>query len=327
MFAQCNVLLPTDFSHYALYAMKYAVAICEKYGGTLHIAHVMDSALFGHGHNHGFGLTQNELDRLIVSMEEHAERRLAHLCRMAGDAGVKAEWHLVRGKAANRIIGLLDEADCGLVVLATHGRTGVEHIVFGSVAEKVVRHSPVPVLSIKHPEHEFVQEDEDGIHFDLKRILFPTDFSELSDKSLPYATSMCREFDATLVLLHASEVPVVLPEFMPDAASVVEGELRESAEKSLDNMRKQLEGVRIETVACSGLPHREICHTVQGTHVDLVVMPTHGRSGFGHVLFGSVAEKTVRMAQCPVLTVRPGGGAPVLPEEEEAEVAAGVARE
>ncbi|MBN2307645.1 MAG: universal stress protein [Candidatus Hydrogenedentes bacterium] len=310
MFRQSNILMPTDFSHYALYAMRYAVAIAKRYGGSVHVAHVLDSSLFAHGSGHGLGLTKADLERLMASMEEHAESRLAHLVRIAREDGVPAEKHIARGKPAAEIIRLADEAECDMIAIATHGRTGVDHIVFGSVAEKVVRQAPVPVLSIKHPEHEFVHQDEAGFSFDLERILFPTDFSELSNRALPYAASLCRRFDATLVLLHASEVPIVLPEFMPDTAATVGTEMEERAQECLERMRGELEGIRVEPVAKTGVAYREICQTVQEDHVDLVVMPTHGRSGFGHVLFGSVAEKVVRLARCPVLTVRPEGAAP-----------------
>lgn len=310
MFRDGRILFPTDFSHYALYALKYALAVAKKYNGCLHVAHVLDISLFSHGTGHGLALTKADLDKVEESMVEHGQSRLEHVCRIAEDAGVKAECHMARGKPAPEIVKLVSSLDCGLVVIATHGRTGFDHVVFGSVAEKVVRSSPVPVLSVKHPEHEFVRETEHGVDFDLKRILFPTDFSELSERALPYATSLCREFGASLVLLHANEIPVALPEFMPDTTVTVAPELEDSVKEALERMKAEVKGIPVESVARTGIAYREIEDVVRNNHIDLVVIPTHGRSGIGHALFGSVTEKVVRLARCPVLTVRPEGGAP-----------------
>lgn len=318
MLQQSNILLPTDFSHCALYALRYGIALARKYRGTVHIAHVVDTSFFSHKTDRGIVLQKADLDRVTAQVEDQATARLEHLCQIAADEGVKAHAYLRRGRPAYEIVALTQELKCGAVVIATHGRTGVDYMVFGSVAEKVVRHSPVPVLSVKHPEHEFIREDEAGLQFDLKRVLFPTDFSELCQRAMPYAASLCREFGAQLVLMHANEVPVSLPEFMPDTVAAVGADLESDAREALERIRGEVQGARTECDVRTGIAYREICDAVQRSHIDLVVMPTHGRSGVGHVLFGSVAEKVVRLARCPVLTVRPKGGAPLLPREEQA---------
>jgi nucleotide-binding universal stress UspA family protein len=302
MFRKSNVLLPTDFSHYALYAMKYAVAIARKYEGTVHILHVLDSSLFSVGSGHGFWLTKADAEKLLESMHVHAENRLDQLKRIAEEEGVDAEFHIVQGKPASEIIGKAEEFDCDMVVIATHGRTGFDHVVFGSVCEKVVRSATVPVLCIKHPEREFVGEQEHRLRLD--RIMFPTDFSPCADRAFPYATSLCREFDASLVIFHASEVPTVLPEFMPDAATSLGGEMEEHAREAVQRLAEECEGIDVEQVVETGVAYREICKAVQERNIDLVVMPAHGGSGFVRMLFGSVTEKVIRLSSCPVLAVR-----------------------
>lgn len=303
MFADSNILLPTDFSPYALHAMKYAVAIAKQYGGTVHVAHVLDTSVEVRPPGHGLWLTKSEAEALLASMREHAESRLANVVERAAEAGVATAQHIVAGLPGPEILKLARDQRCTMIVVATHGRSGFDHMVFGSVAEKVVRQSPVPVLCIKHPEHEFVNEND--LSLDLKRILFPTDFSAFSQRALPFALSLCREFGASLVLFHASEVPVLLPEFMPDSAMSLAPEMEAGAKKTLDRIRAGIEGIDVETYTVTGVPYREICHHVDASHVDLVVMPTHGRSGLSHMLFGSVAEKVVRLARCPVFTIRP----------------------
>lgn len=306
MFRNSSILVPTDFSNYANYALKYAVAFAKKYKGTLHFAHVLDAAAVTGLRGHGLWLEKSEADTLLDSMRDHARSRLAHLLQVASDEGIAATDIIVVGYAPQEILRLIDDTGSTMVVLATHGRSGFEHMVFGSVAEKVVRQSHVPVLSIKHPEREFVQEYD--LKLSIRRILFPTDLSELSEKALPFAVSLAREFDATLVIFHANEMPLVLPEFMPDSAVTLGPRLEQEARLLVDEICAKVNDVKVEGHTCSGTPFREICAYVDSQAVDLVVMPTHGRSGLGHALFGSVAEKVVRLAKCPVLTIRPEWG-------------------
>lgn len=303
MFANANVLFPTDFSPFAQYALPYAVAIAKQYGGTLHLVHVLDSSVLSLGAGHGMWAAKSDLDNLLESMQEHAESRLANLEERAQTVGVATQSHIVKGMPAAEIIRLAEELTCGLVVIPTHGRSGFDRIVYGSVCEKVVRQCPVPVLSIKHPEHEFVEEE--SLNMRLQRILFPTDFSEFSERALPYAVSMCREFAAALTLLHVTEIPLMVPEFLPETAIRLENGAETTAYETLERMKAPLDDITVNVEVRRGLAHREICQAVADADVDLVVIPTHGRSGIAHVFFGSVAEKVVRLARCPVLTIRP----------------------
>lgn len=308
MFKNSNILIPTDFSPYSNHAMTYGVSIARQYGGVIHFLHVIDDSVLTGMRGHAMWLTRPEADTLLESMREHAASRLTSLVQAAADLGVNAEQNTVVGAPATEILRVALEKRCTLVVLATHGRSGFDHIVFGSVAEKVVRQCPVPVLSIKHPERDFVKEYDHSL--EIKRVLFPTDFSSFADKALPFAVSLCRQFSASLTLLHATEIPVMLPEFMPDSVVAVGPEMEIAARQALDRMVKEIEGVSVEAVSRTGIPHREICHYADEHHVDLVIIPTHGRSGLGHVLFGSVAEKVVRLAKCPVMTIRPEWNGP-----------------
>jgi nucleotide-binding universal stress UspA family protein len=303
VFRQSNILMATDFSHYALYAVKYAVALARKFDGIVHVAHVLDTSVYSVGSGHGLWLTQSDTQRLVESMTEHAESRLEHLKQMIEDEGAQAETHVVEGVPYQETIRLAEQIECEAIVIATHGRTGFEHMVFGSVCERVVLQSPIPVLCIKHPEHEFVKDSD--LSLSVKRVLFPTDFSAQADRALKYASSLCREFDATLVLFHATEVPVVLPEFMPDTVGAIAEEMGDRARKDLEAIGAKVGSLDTEIVTRTGVPHREIAQFVDDTNIDLVVVPTHGASGYSRLSFGRVASKVVRLAKCPVLTVPP----------------------
>ncbi len=183
-------------------------------------------------------------------------------------------------------------------------------MVFGSVAERVVREAAVPVLCVKHPEHDFV--DNINLEIHLKKVLFPTDFSPFSEKTLPFARAMCREFGAKLILLHVNDFPLVVPEYLPELSTSPVQDMEEYSKEALENLKNSITDVPVETRLATGHPHTEIAKLVDAENIDLAVISTHGRTGVAHALLGSVAEKIVRKAHCPVMTVRPDKvGAPV----------------
>ena len=138
---------------------------------------------------------------------------------------------------------------------------------------------------------------------DLKRILVPTDFSEYSAVSLDYACSFAEKFNAELHLLHVLEMHASsTPVFAGGLVLTPQvQESRTAAEKSLLELECGREAIRATVV---GPPFLEILRYARDNEIDLIVMGTHGRSGLAHVLVGSVAERVVRKASCPVLTVR-----------------------
>ncbi len=140
----------------------------------------------------------------------------------------------------------------------------------------------------------------------IKHILVPTDFSSTSEAALEMAAELARRFDASITLFHVHQVPSYLypdgmmpvpSRLLQDLEETVVGELKRLAE------RLQTQGFRVDLRHTIGSPAGEICHAAEELHVDLIVMGTHGRGGLGHMLLGSVAEKVVQKAHCPVLTV------------------------
>ena len=151
----------------------------------------------------------------------------------------------------------------------------------------------------------------------LARILLPTDFSEFSSEATNYACAFAEQFDAELHLLHVLEIHhSTTPDLAMGLAllSRIE-ESREVAEKALEDVldSKWAEGRKVVKATAEGPPFLEIIRYAKQHDVDLIVMGTHGRSALAHVLMGSVAEKVVRKAPCPVLTVRPEGHQFIMP--------------
>lgn len=146
----------------------------------------------------------------------------------------------------------------------------------------------------------------------LNRILVPTDFSDFSKIALDFACAFAEKFDAEIHLLHVlQDLVAMVPE--PGLAFPPPGdymqELTESAKQGLAEMPDSAwaEGRSVVRAVVQGPPFVEIIRYAKGNEIDMIVMGTHGRSGLAHVLLGSVAEKVVRKAPCPVLTIRPSG--------------------
>jgi universal stress protein A len=144
---------------------------------------------------------------------------------------------------------------------------------------------------------------------DLKRILLPTDFSKHSQNALAYATAFAEKFGAQIILLHVvQDLAVFIPEAVsvsPPMAPPVE-QFTAAARSSLQQVavENKLERFGVQVEVREGTPFYEIIQVAREKNVDLIIMGTHGRGGLTHVLLGSVTEKVVRKAPCPVLTVR-----------------------
>jgi len=147
-----KILCPTDFSDFSLYAVTYAVSFAQQYKAKLLLLHVVDVFL-----NDPAYVAPYVADRSIFEdFEKKARARLEELRKKNVPAGIDTELIVRAGRAFVEIIRAAKEKEIDMIVIATHGRTGLSHAMFGSTAEKVVRKAPCPVLSIKHPEHEFV---------------------------------------------------------------------------------------------------------------------------------------------------------------------------
>lgn len=297
-----KLLVPTDFSENSEHALVYAKALGKAFGGSIDCLHVIDLGHNQIGPVEGVYVSSADVHRSIQMIENHAEEQMAHLRKKERFLGVEMNTHQRRGNGPEEIVKAAAELGNDLIIIATHGRGGLERFLFGSTCDKVVRLSPVPVLSIKPQEREFVKADGS---IELKTILCPMDFSEFSRSALPYATSLAKQFGARIILTHVVDARLDYPEWTAQASVNNSEHLVDEARRSLTELADSIAGVETEVEVVIGISHRALLDTVERDAVDLVVMPTHGRKGFAHALLGSVAEKVSRLAKCPVLTVRP----------------------
>lgn len=202
---------------------------------------------------------------------------------------------LVSGLPWTVIVSELEDPTYDLVVIGTHGRSGLARILLGSVAEKIVRHAPCSVLAVR-PDAEAKP---------FTNILCPTDFSDTSQHAGELALSLVAP-GGKVTLLHVVEIPVAY-----SGEPAVEGFIRDldqHANKLLETWAAQLRKttpVPITARSRIGSPGTQTLHVLDlDPTIDLIVMGTHGRTGISRMLLGSVAEKIMRHARCPVLVAR-----------------------
>ncbi len=145
----------------------------------------------------------------------------------------------------------------------------------------------------------------------IKRILAPLDFSPAGQEALDEALGLARSLGASVTLMHVYELPQPIPDagvaYGPDVIDALDDAAREQLARTRDRLRAQMGegGPAIDCKAMLGVAHEEIVAQARRGDYDLIVMGTHGRTGWRHLLLGSVAERVVRLSSVPVLTVHP----------------------
>ncbi|MFC7154046.1 universal stress protein [Halomarina halobia] len=280
-----RVLFPTDGSSGAAVAMDHAIAVADRFDSTLVVLSVVDARSLD------LGLGEGEL-------RDRAEDVVASVVERAVDEGVTAAGEVDVGIPDRRIREYAAANGVDLVVMGTYGNTGVRRYLLGSVTEKTVRLSDVPVLTVRS--------DDADPHVPYDRILVPTDGSERAAAAAEWASALARAYDATVHVLAAADTSAV--GFDVRSELLLET-VETSAEEAVADLAATLrdDGVTVETAVERGPPHGAILDAVDENDIDLVVMGTRGRSGLDRYLLGSVTEKTVRTCPVPVLTVRTAG--------------------
>ena len=306
-----KILATTDFSDESRSGVRYAVALAEKLGAAVALLHVieppsriagMEAVVLVREDSEAVGLPRRaQLARLAAL----GRAQLATLAKREGKGDVAVTFTVRTGKPFQEITTAAREQMADLIVIATHGYTGVEHVLLGSTTERVVRHAPCSVLTVSTRAKP--KRTGKTPAFKLKKILVPIDFSNTSKDALPRATLLAAHFGAELVLLHIVEkfpIDYLLGRGLMNETIVP---LMKQAEADLEQMAGRLSkstGLKVSAVVSDGKPFEGICQTAKTLGVDLIVLTTHGYTGLKHVWLGSTAERVVRHAPCPVLTVR-----------------------
>ncbi len=222
---------------------------------------------------------------------------------------IELEYRTTDGDPSVEILRMAGEIKSNLIVMGTHGRTGLRRLFAGSVAIAVLRGAHCPVLALRSPEVPRRFED-------VKVLLHPTDFSVSSEVAAEVARSLACQIEARLILLHVIPLEVFTEGTM---AAAIEPQVEKDA---LESVRKRLDGpdlkYPVETRIARGFVPDAILAAAQDARTDLIVVGTHGRNALQRVLMGSVAESLLRKASCPVMvvTAREQAVAPIPPRSE-----------
>lgn len=296
-----NILATTDFSHESLAGVRYGVGLARKLGSALTLLHVAEPPSW----MAGMEVTPLAWDE--AKAKALARRLLKGLAERESQRGLHLDCCSRTGKAFHEICQAARDEAADLVVIATHGYTGARHLLLGSTAERVVRHAPCPVLTVRTARPPRPAAKVPPLR--LKKILVPLDFSLLSLEALPWAGLLAARCGAQqLVLLHVAQTYPIDHLLGAELRNQTLTPLMKQAEAELQRLAADLsQATRLKTsvVVRDGTPFDEICRQAKTLEADLIVLTTHGYTGLKHLWLGSTAERVVRHAPCPVLVVRP----------------------
>jgi nucleotide-binding universal stress UspA family protein len=293
-----RILCPVDLSDDSRHAVNHAVVVARWYDAAVTALHVYNPMVVPT--ISGFAVVGPYLPPPLTQTEiEEIHARVMSCFDSA--SGVRVDVFVEGGRPAPRILESARSLPADLIVIGTHGASGFEHLVLGSVTEKVLRQATCPVLTV--PPHS-----RSTAKLPFKRILCPVDFSDSSVAAIDFALSLAQEGDAELTVVYVfegwpdneSEAMRVysIPEYRRDLEREITGKLQALIPDSTRDWCRP--SVRLGY----GKPYREILGMATEEAADLIVMGVHGRNALDLMLFGSTTNQVVRRATCPVLTLR-----------------------
>jgi nucleotide-binding universal stress UspA family protein len=297
-----RILCPTDFSEASKHALDHAAALARWYECRVTVLYVHSPMIMSTlGPDipllQSAVLTPEDRQALLRNLREFAAAEIGE--HIAVDAMVS------EGEAAAEIVAAAQESNCDLIVLGTHGRSGLEHLTMGSVTEKVLRKARRPVMTVPPRAPDMVPVPSAL----FRRVLCAIDFSPPSMQALDYACAIAQEAGGQLAVLHSVEF---LPGDSGSGASWATQTVANYFEQARAESESRLSAVippevrdycEVETVMTAGTPYREILREAESRQSDLIVLGVHGRNPIDVMLFGSTVYQVLRRARCPVLTV------------------------
>jgi nucleotide-binding universal stress UspA family protein len=290
-----RILVPTDFSQPSQCALNHATELARKFDAELILTHVRTP----------YADDPNRPEYHFFDEGRYSAFVSEQLTRTSEGIGSERAVKTVVGRdvsPANGILRIADENQVELIVMGTHGRTGLGHFFLGSVAERVVRHAQVPVMTVSSKREKY----RDNPRY--RRILASYDFSAHSKEAACRARDLAALYGAQLSVLYVIEQEIHPGYFDIWKVSVKSEmpEIAQEARKSLLNVLGEhgLDDVSVfvEVGQGDGRVHTDITRFAADHEIDLIVMGTYGLSGIEHMLLGSTTERVIRIAPCPVLT-------------------------
>lgn len=281
-----NVLMATDFSRYSNLALNFGLELAHDYQAQAYVVSVIPTDEILLAGPDAYIAAKDATRRDLLELKAELARKCSYV------EGKDYHLYMLEGAVADAILNFAGQRQIDLIVVATHGRSGLGKMLMGSVAEKVFRQSPVPVLTLGP------RVNQAGYRKMLRNILVPVDFTAASERAVRYAAALARERQASLTALHvlsSAEMKKV-----PDRARVEQG----IKTKLADLLGREADGIphtiRIET----GRIQTAILETADKIEADLLVMGVRPWTGILDRLMWPHAYEVVRESPCPVVTVR-----------------------
>jgi nucleotide-binding universal stress UspA family protein len=296
-----NILFPTDFTPHARAALKYAAAFARSGGGRVVLFSVQSGSVPANL------LTMPE--RVFAEQENHWLLQLRTEVRnLLADPlfdGLDVEPVIVAGEPAPEIAKAVRDYDIDLVTVVTHGRKGLSRALWGSTAEEIIAEAVCPVLTIRPPQHDFVEHKAGRSEIHLNRVLLSTNFRPSSVAATQVATQLANQTGAELHAVYVigdylDQISVMFPESGLNALA----RLRTYVQERMGQLSREDGGRAIAHIA-EGRPYAEIVRIAAEKDADLVVIGTNVHASLfgGTPVLGSEIERVVRNAPCPVLCV------------------------
>lgn len=289
-----TILVPLDGSAFGERALLMATGLARAMNAQLILMCAASATTFP-------GTDPTEAQVQAVA---EAQAYLLALATGLSGQGLKIDVAVPYGTAAESILLEVDLRHVDLLVMCTHGRSGVGRWVYGSVAEEVLARSPVPVLLVRHSGEAATL----GPEPEQASLLVTLDGSAFAETALPHAVTLARTFGSSILLLRTVEESMPARRY-PSMTIIQEAaeEERRAAKSYLDGVAERLrqEGVPVHTMVLKGWAADVIAYRGAALGPRLIVMATHGRTGAARWLLGSVAQEVIRRSPLPVLLVRP----------------------
>jgi len=289
-----SLVVPIDFSETSIRALDYALALAGEFGSQIHLVHVLEfPTVFNSITNPSYAIWDKEAKRSAVA-------RLAELLDEKVNALISANSEVCFGRAYQAICDAAQKQKADLIVIGTHGFTGLKHLLLGSTAERVIRHAPCSVLVVRKQTGRNAKP-----LLKPRKILVPTDFSKPAEQALHSAIALARQHQAQIHLLYVVPIHYAVGDYDLMDYAMLAAEQKEEGQKQLAALsRKLVQQISVTAGVRHGRPAVEINEAAAELDCDLIVISTHGRTGWNHALLGSTTEEAVRHASCPVLVVR-----------------------
>ncbi|MFA9418041.1 universal stress protein [Natrinema sp. HArc-T2] len=285
-----TMLVPTDGSAGAEATIGHALEFARTYGAAVHALYVVDTGA------EPTGIAGADREELYAPSERRGREATIRITDRAEDADLTAAREIREGVPHQEILAYTDEHDVDLIVMGTHGRTGVDRARLGSTTERVLTLADVPVLSVR------LGDDRETAAGPYEQVVIPTDGSDAAERAAETALDVAEKYDADV---HVVYVVDPMPYDLEDAPGSIVGLLKEGGREATKTVATMVRdrGLSVTTDIRRGEPAAELLAAVSAVDADLVAMGTRGRTvGTGRLL-GSTTARVVRRASIPVLTV------------------------